>query len=266
LLRCFIIRIVAANVDLHSSEAAGLLCCGGQDKEHEDEEECTYTQRGPPLLESFDDNMLLQELVRRRGKIQVVEAMGETSPAATAPLKQSSGACGSVSVCGGEADHEATCGDDAELDSDMDGSDVVELILKQKYRRFRGVSWSKEAIKWQVQMTVHGTKKHLGCFDDKEAAARAYDKAVIELGLLDKLNFDDYELPETASASPAPQRGSSRFRGVSWSKVAMKWRAREMKVQGVEKSLGCFDDEEAAAQAYEKAAIHRARPVGQAQL
>jgi hypothetical protein len=101
-------------------------------------------------------------------------------------------------------------------------------------------------------------KKRLGSFYDDEAAARAYDKAAIERGLLDQLNFDDYELPETASASSAPQRELSQFLGVSWDKRVRKWRA-QMRVQGVQKHLGYFYDEEAAAQACDKAAIEHGR-------
>jgi hypothetical protein len=50
---------------------------------------------------------------------------------------------------------------------------------------------------------VQGARnKHLGCFDEEEGAAPAYDHACIKLGLSDHLNFDDYELlSETASAS-----------------------------------------------------------------
>jgi hypothetical protein len=82
--------------------------------------------------------------------------------------------------------------------------------------RFRGVTWHKKVSKWQVVMQVLGVQKYIGCFEDEEAAARAYDKAAIEHGLLHRLNFDDYELPETASFSPAPQREIRQCQGVSW--------------------------------------------------
>jgi hypothetical protein len=59
-------------------------------------------------------------------------------------------------------------------------------------------------------------KKSLGHFDNKQGAARAYDKAAIEHGLLDRLNSDDFD-PPSASA-PTAKRESSRFRGVCWSK------------------------------------------------
>jgi hypothetical protein len=62
---------------------------------------------------------------------------------------------------------------------------------------------------------VQGVDKNLGSLEDEEAPAWAFDKAAIEWGLLDRLNFNDYELPDMiASASSAPLQNSSRFRGV----------------------------------------------------
>jgi hypothetical protein len=54
------------------------------------------------------------------------------------------------------------------------------------------VSWDKKVSvrKWKAQLYVQGVQKLLGYFDDEEAAAWAYDKAAIEHGLLDRLNFE----------------------------------------------------------------------------
>jgi len=49
-------------------------------------------------------------------------------------------------------------------------------------------------------------------------------------------------------------RGKSKFRGVCWMKDRKKWRARIM-VDGKQKMLGDFDDEEEATRAWDAAAI-----------
>lgn len=53
---------------------------------------------------------------------------------------------------------------------------------------------------------------------------------------------------------PASSRGGSEFKGVHWEFSADKWRAR-IKVKGILKSLGCFNDEVEAAKAYNEAAL-----------
>jgi hypothetical protein len=133
---------------------------------------------------------------------------------------------------------------------------VASSALQKRSSQFRGVCWNNKLRKWRASVQSKGAFKHLGIFGDEEAATRAYDKGAIEWGLLTKLNFDDYDPPETASASAshAAQQRSSRFRGVSWHKGNRKWIAR-LRVQGVPKYLGTFDDEEAAARACDKGAI-----------
>lgn len=50
-----------------------------------------------------------------------------------------------------------------------------------------------------------------------------------------------------------PRSVSSKYKGVGWSRVHNKWRAR-IRVDGILKSLGVFTEEAQAARAYDRAA------------
>ena len=54
-----------------------------------------------------------------------------------------------------------------------------------------GVSWVSHRRKWRAYIQDrHGRRQHLGCFDDAESAARAYDEsAAREHGAFARLNF-----------------------------------------------------------------------------
>lgn len=47
--------------------------------------------------------------------------------------------------------------------------------------KYKGVSWSKQAKKWQVAIGYQNKTKHFGYFDKEVKAAKAYDKAAKEL-------------------------------------------------------------------------------------
>ncbi|MFA5554549.1 MAG: HNH endonuclease [Phycisphaerae bacterium] len=58
--------------------------------------------------------------------------------------------------------------------------------------RYRGVKWHKYMKKWTAVISVCGKRRHLGYFDDEDAAARAYDEVVKqERGEFGVLNFPD---------------------------------------------------------------------------
>lgn len=43
--------------------------------------------------------------------------------------------------------------------------------------KYLGVSWKKRQKKWESNIRINGTPKHLGCFNEEVDAAKAYDAA-----------------------------------------------------------------------------------------
>jgi hypothetical protein len=57
---------------------------------------------------------------------------------------------------------------------------------------YTGVSWNKRNRRWIAAIAPAGRQIHLGCFDSREEAARAYDVAAREyFGEFARLNFPD---------------------------------------------------------------------------
>jgi hypothetical protein len=112
--------------------------------------------------------------------------------------------------------------------------------------KYRGVNWQKKNNKWLAQIKNDGKVHYLGCFEDEEEAARAYDRAArAHHGEKAQLNFP----VEGESGS----RKSSKYRGVSWYTRGSKWKAA-IYYDGKIHCLGTFEDEAEAARAYDRAA------------
>jgi NIMA (never in mitosis gene a)-related kinase len=86
--------------------------------------------------------------------------------------------------------------------------------------KYRGVSWQTSNNKWQAEITFDGGGHYLGCFDDEEEAARAYDRtARTQHGEKAQLNFpaeanDQKDLDNQAdlarASQPAPKKTRHR--------------------------------------------------------
>lgn len=63
-------------------------------------------------------------------------------------------------------------------------------IRKDNVSGFKGVFKAKRKKRWECGIRVNGKRKHLGYFDTKEDAAKAYDRAALEyFGEFAHLNY-----------------------------------------------------------------------------
>ncbi len=141
------------------------------------------------------------------------------------------------------------------------------LLAEQRARskatrssRYYGVMWNPASNRWRAILTARNVRTIIGEYEDEEEAARIRDRvAFAVLGPRTRRNF-----PREA-VKPLPlnhardekraaykETTTSRYHGVSWSKYVRKWRAA-IKADGVTHELGYFDDEVAAARAYDRA-------------
>ena len=131
-----------------------------------------------------------------------------------------------------------------------DAAPVVTVKRRGKAHssRFFGVRWHQDHEKWEARYTDEKSKQiHIAYFDDEEAAARAYNAKIAELGLNRKTN------PEDLGGALVEKPGmSSEFHGVRWDAQKEKWeaqvyRSKKCGLDGKKQFLGYYDDERSAA-------------------
>jgi hypothetical protein len=132
---------------------------------------------------------------------------------------------------------------------------VAKLNPGKVSSKFFGVGFNKRDKKWGAFVKHNGKLVHLGDnFDTEIAAAKAVDVWLRENGRAAEANFD-----ESGNFVPRVSTKSSKYRGVSWDKRDNQWHAC-IRVAGKKENLGFFDDEEAAARAFDLRARMLGRP------
>ncbi len=106
--------------------------------------------------------------------------------------------------------------------------------------QYIGVSFNKNARKWEASIMSDRKQVHLGCFDNELDASHAYQLALSKVKD-GTFNHDDYK-----------PKYLSKYTLVTFRKDSMKWRSR-INVDGKLKSLGSFKTEEEAYEAQQKA-------------
>jgi hypothetical protein len=66
---------------------------------------------------------------------------------------------------------------------------------------FHGVS--AKGKRWAARIRYGGKQHHIGCFDTKQEAALAYDRAARQCGEDKSLNYESIEAAEEAAAAAA---------------------------------------------------------------
>jgi AP2 domain. len=93
-----------------------------------------------------------------------------------------------------DVDHRNQNGLDNRVENLRVGTRSQNMSNTKKYSTntsgYKGVMWSKRQSKWIAQIKYHGKLFHLGVFDNKIDAARAYDAAATDkFGEFAGLNF-----------------------------------------------------------------------------
>eukprot|EP00984_Skeletonema_dohrnii_P021387 scaffold10675_cov107-Skeletonema_dohrnii-CCMP3373.AAC.1 len=139
--------------------------------------------------------------------------------------------------------------------------------------KYTGVTFNKSTNKWLAKIRIDGKQQYIGSYENEEAAAVDYARAVFkykgqgaldkarERRALDKAREQDsviIDLTGIPPQSPIPKskgrikEGSSKYTGVSFRKKVNKWLAK-IRIDGKQRYIGAYENEEAAAADYARA-------------
>ena len=140
--------------------------------------------------------------------------------------------------------------------------------MKEGASKYAGVSFRKTANKWVAQIAIEGKLRYIGYYENEEEAAIDYAKAVFKYKGQDALDkarkrksSGSVHAIDLSDVPPQPpilkskgriKEGASKYAGVTFSKANKKWMARIM-IDGKERSIGYYENEEEAAIDYARA-------------
>ncbi len=135
--------------------------------------------------------------------------------------------------------------------------------VKEGASKYTGVCFKKKSNKWTAQIMVEGKQHVIGHYDNEEDAAIDYARAVFKYKGEMKLKRQSrksfvIDLSDIPPQPPIPKssgrikEGASKYAGVYFNKQYNKWHA-QICIDGENRLIGCYDDENRAAVDYARA-------------
>eukprot|EP00985_Skeletonema_marinoi_P032167 scaffold39070_cov174-Skeletonema_marinoi.AAC.3 len=145
--------------------------------------------------------------------------------------------------------------------------------IKEGASKYKGVHFNKLMKKCHAQISIEGKQRHIGYYDNEEEAATDYARAVFkyigqgaldkarERRALDNAREQDSIIIDLSGVPPQPpitksaghiKEGASKYTGVYFNKPMKKWLA-QIKIDGMNRHIGYYDNEEEAATDYARA-------------
>eukprot|EP00984_Skeletonema_dohrnii_P025863 scaffold15073_cov110-Skeletonema_dohrnii-CCMP3373.AAC.1 len=136
--------------------------------------------------------------------------------------------------------------------------------IKEGSSKYTGVSFKKKLSKWLAKIRIDGKQRYIGAYENEEAAAADYARAVFKYkgqAALGKAREQDSFIIGLSDVPPQPpipkssgsiKEGASKYVGVSFNKSKNKWTA-QITIEGKQRAIGSYENEEAAAIDYARA-------------